>query len=132
MTKIPSSQDPLDSNNKKDNKKKIEGKIEDLYDYAKQNKRDTFAQVLLVLGLILMFFMPFYGGLLVGIVGGLYFSTAIVSAIQNRNQLIYEYGTTLSLVFVGLLVAFLIGAPGVFIGIAIVTAIKQFLLPEAK
>lgn len=124
MTMSPSSQDPKQSKNEEKNK--FEDKIENFVDYAKQNKWDTAAHLVLVLGLILMFFIPLFGSILVGLITGLYFSKEIVEAFKNRKQLIYEAGTVRSLVFVGTVVAFLIAAPGVFIGAALVSAIKEF------
>lgn len=122
MTTSPSEPNPP----KKNEKNKFEDKIESFYDYAKQNKWDTAAHAVMLFGLILMFFIPFSGALLVGLITGLYFSKEIAYAVKNRKQLIYEAGTVRSLVFLGTAVAFLIAAPGVFIGAAIVSAIKEF------
>lgn len=118
-----------DGNDLKQNSK---AKIEDLYDYAKHNKRDTAAYVVMILGLILMFFHPvsLFGGILVGLIVGLYFSNEFTSLIKNRKQFIYEKGTVRSLVLAGTALAFLIAAPGIFIGAAITTALKQLLSPQ--
>jgi ABC-type multidrug transport system fused ATPase/permease subunit len=124
MNGSPSSQEPQQP--KREEKNKFEGKIESFYDYAKQNKWDTTAYVVLLLGLILMFFIPFIGSLLVGLIAGLYFSKEIVYAAKNAKQLIYEAGNVRSLVFLGTALAFLIAAPGIFIGAAIVASIKEF------
>lgn len=124
MNTSPTSQEPQQP--KKEDKNKFEGKIEDICDFAKQNKWDTAAHVVLVLGLILMFFIPLFGELLVGFIAGLYFSREIMHVVENRKQCIYEAGTVKSLVFLGVLLAFLIAAPGIFIGAAIVAAIKEF------
>lgn len=124
MTTTPSSQEPQQP--KKEEKNKFEGKIENFCDYARHNQWDTAAHVVLLLGLILMFFIPFPGSLLVGLIAGLYFSKEIIYAAKNAKQLIYEAGTVRSLVFLGTALAFLIAAPGIFIGAAIVAAIKEF------
>lgn len=110
-------------------KKETNKKIEDLYDYARDNKRDTGAYIILILGLVFMFFWQtfFIGSLMVGCVAGLYFSNEFMMMIQDRNQLIYANGTVRSLVFVGTMVAFLIAAPGLFLGTAIMTGIKELL-----
>ncbi len=121
MASSPSAQDP-----KKNEKPRFGGKVEDFCDYAKQNKWDSAALIVLLIGLIAMLFVPLSGGIIVGLVVGLYFSNEIVTLIKNRKQIVYETGTSRSLVFLGTCLAFLIAAPGVFIGAAIVTAVKGF------
>jgi len=107
--------------------------IQGLYGYAKSNTRDTIAYVVLIIGVILLFFDPsfFWGGLLVGLVVGFYFASEILGLIKHFNDVIAEQGVVRSLVFGGLMVAFFISAPGIFIGAAVGVAIKKLISPEA-
>lgn len=105
--------------------------VEKLYSYAQSNTRDTIAYILMIIGIVLFIFHPFYGGLLVGLIAGLYFSQEIMSFTKHANQLIEEQGMVRSLMAGGVLIALFIAAPAVFIGAAIAVAIKQLLLPES-
>lgn len=105
-------------------------RIEDIYNFAKQNKLDTIAYILLIIGLILLFLSPLVGELLIGIVAGLYFTREIVSTIQGASQYIDTEGLVRTLILVGILVAFFISAPGIFIGAAIAAGIKKLFLHD--
>src|ERR1700728_3945224 len=85
------------------------------YDYAKSNNRDTIAYILLVIGLFLMFFEPWFGEILIGIIFGLYFSQEITDVIVNHVGIIDRLGIARSLVLTFVLLVFLISAPFVFI-----------------
>ncbi len=114
-----------------DNLKKNE-KIEDIYNYAKSNTADTVAYVAMILGILILFFEPFYGGTIIGVVTGLYFSKEIMRPARNVEGFVEELGMVRSLIFGGLLLAFFIKAPMIFIGAAIAVLVKQLLLPEKK
>lgn len=104
-------------------------KKEGLYTYAKSNTRDTIAYVLLIIGLILLFFAPFYGGILIGIVIGLYFANEIINVAKNINEFVDKQGVVRSLILGALTLAFFIAAPSIFIGAAI-TVLAKFLFTE--
>lgn len=106
-------------------------KQEGLYTYAKSNTRDTIAYILLVIGLILLFFAPFWGGLLIGVVIGLYFANEILSVLTNINDFIDRQGLVKSLILAALALAFFIAAPAIFIGAAL-TVLARFLLADKK
>lgn len=106
-------------------------KQEGLYTYAKSNTRDTIAYILLVIGLILLFFAPFYGGILIGLVIGLYFANEILAIVTNINEFIDRQGAVRSLILGALALAFLIAAPSIFIGAAI-TVLAKFLFADKK
>ncbi|MEC7839790.1 MAG: hypothetical protein VX777_07105 [Chlamydiota bacterium] len=112
-----------------DNLKKNE-KIEDLYNYAKSNTADTVAYVAMILGLLILFFEPFYGGTIIGIVTGLYFSKEIMKPVGNLENFIEEFGMVRSLILGGLLLAFFIKTPMIFISAAAVVAVKQLIAPD--
>lgn len=105
-------------------------KLESLVGYATANTRDTISYVLLIIGIILMFFHSFYGGVLIGLIAGFYFSSEIMAIIKHGNALVEEQGIVKSLIAGGLLLALFISAPAIFIGAALAVAIRQILFPE--
>lgn len=125
-----SSQTP--SNEPKGNKTHKGGSNDDLLHYFKTHIRETIAYILLVLGIILLFFKPVYGGLLVGIVAGVYFGDQIVNYIKAVKADIDKSATPADLakhlIILGIAIALLISAPGIFIGAAISIAIKMLFV----
>jgi hypothetical protein len=107
-------------------------KIDSLVSYATANTRDTVSYVVLIVGVILLFFSSFYGGILVGLVAGFYFSSEIMAIIKNINALVEDQGVVKSLIAGGLLVALFISAPWIVIGIALAVAVRQILFPDAR
>lgn len=127
--------------NPKDEKKKLgetleslrkNEKIEGIYNYASSNTRDTVAYILMIVGIVLLFTNTFYGGLLVGLIFGYYFSQELLKYSRSINDLIEEQGMVRSLIFGGLLLALFISAPAIFIGTGLAIVLKQILSPEAK
>ena len=102
-------------------------KVEQLYRYAKTNTADTIAYILMIVGIVLVYFRPPYGGVLVGIVAGLYFSTEIVQLITSLGEVVERNGMVRSLILGGLLLTFFIVNPWVFIGAALAAGIKHIL-----
>lgn len=113
-----------------ENLKKNE-KIEELYKYAKSNTGDTIAYVAMILGILILFFEPFYGGLLIGFIAGLYFSDEIARPLRSIEESIEELGMVRSLIFGGLLLGLFIEAPMIFIGLAIAVGLKQLIAPHS-
>lgn len=105
-------------------------KLENLVGYATANTRDTISYVLLIIGIILMFFHSFYGGALIGLIAGFYFSSEIMAIIKHGNDLVEEQGIVKSLIAGGLVLALFISAPAIFVGAALAVAIRQILFPE--
>lgn len=101
--------------------------LDNLYKYAQDNTRDTVAYVLLILGIILLFFKPIWGGALIGIVVGIYMYREIITLLQNINGFIEEQGMVRSLVLAGMVLGFFISAPMIFIGAAIGVGFKHLL-----
>lgn len=143
MTNISPSPDPTSP--KEPGKKSFKEKFEETFaklksneqlthlgSFATSNTRDSIAYVILIIGIILLFFHPFYGGLLIGIISGFYFSSEILAFIKTANQLIDEQGTVRSLIAGGVLLGFLISAPAIFLGIIIAIAVRQILFPEKR
>lgn len=111
---------------------KASEKMTNIGSFATSNTRDSIAYVILIIGIILLFFHAFYGGLLIGIISGFYFSSELIAFIKSANQLIDEQGIVRSLIAGGVLLAFLISAPAIFIGMIIAIAIRQILFPEKE
>lgn len=107
-------------------------KIDSLVSYATSNTRDTISYVVLIVGVILLFFSSFYGGILIGLVSGFYFSSEIMAVVKNINALVEDQGVVKSLIAGGLLIALFISAPWIVIGIALAVAVRQILFPETR
>lgn len=109
---------------------------EDLFTYFKNHTRETISYVLLILGLLLLFFEPVYGGLLVGVVAGIYFGQEIVSYIKNWKTMVNtqtRYSEVArNLILAGLALAFFISAPAIFLGAAIAIGIKELFIGQEK
>lgn len=103
---------------------------DDVFEYLKTNIRETIAYALLVLGILLIYFEPLYGGTLVGLVGGIYFGDEILAAIRGWQDFIEKEGISRSLVIGGVIFALFLSAPAIFIGAAIALVIKQFFNPD--
>jgi hypothetical protein len=109
-----------------------EGNVENVYNFAKTNTRDVIAYILLLTGLFLLFFNPSFGGTLIGVIFGLYFSQELYQSFKEYDHFIQLEGFVKSLVFGGLLLAFFISAPFIFIGAAVAVALRQLLVPFDK
>lgn len=97
---------------------------------AATSTRDIISYILLIFAIISLFFAPFYGGILVGLIFGFYFSSEILAFIKNLNSWIDEQGMVRSLVASGLLLSLFISAPAIFVGAAIALAIRQIFFSE--
>lgn len=101
-------------------------KKDDLFAYAKSNKEQTVAYVLLVVGLLfLLFFNNLLGGLIIGMVAGYYFASEIVYYIRNIGQVMGGQNQLHYVILTAVLLGLFIAAPGIFIGALIVASFKQ-------
>lgn len=137
MAEEPNDKDP----NKKENKTsfrdkfkesfdklKKNDKVEGMYNYASSNTKDMIAYALLLVGLLLLFAQPsWYGETLIGVIFGLYFGAEVLSLLQNYQDFIEDQGVVKSLVLGGVLLAFFIKAPFIFIGAAVALAIGKLI-----
>ena len=104
-------------------------KENDIFAFAKKNKEQTIAYILLALGLLfLLFFNNLLGGLLIGMVAGYYFSCEIIHYIRNIGQIIGGQDKLRYVILTALLLGLFIAAPGIFIGAFIVAAFKNVLM----
>lgn len=103
-----------------------------LIDYFKTHSRETVSYILLIAGILLIVPWPFYGGILVGIVAGIYFSNEIINYIKNWKGSLSSSGSysqaSRQIVLLGVAIAFLISAPAIFLGAAISIGIKQLFV----
>ncbi|MBS4167632.1 hypothetical protein [Parachlamydia sp. AcF125] len=126
----PTSQEPEKEPKELPNHEK--NKLDSVFGFAKKNTRDTAAYVLLLSGIIWSFFDSFYGGILVGLVAGAYYAEEISTFLKSIKQEIEEYGAASSLILAGTIFAFFVAAPGIFLGGAIVVALKGALTNSSK
>ena len=108
------------------NNKNVDG----LLDYARTNTKDTIAFVLLIIGLLWMLGQAFNGGILVGLVVGFYFSRELIGFVKDFNANIEKRGLAKTVILAGAALALFFLAPGIFIGAAIMVALKYLLKSE--
>lgn len=123
-------QEPNKSQKPNDPNDKEKDSFQNIMDYAKSNTRDVVAYVLMIIGIILLFFQPVYGGLIIGVVAGVYFSKEIIQIIKELDRVVDQQGLVRSLIFGGTLLAFFISAPAIFVGAAVVIGLRYFLMNE--
>lgn len=134
MSISPEKKDPIKDSRVEGEKADIpEKKIEEdhgLFDFAKTNTKDAIAYIILILGVILLFFERFSGELLIGVVFGLYYSAEIQSLFRNFNEFIEEQGVVRGIVLGVTAIALFISAPGIFIGAILAVIIKYLFSPD--
>lgn len=135
MSNSPPSNEPK---RKESFKEKFKSSLQDLQSnerfsnmvgYATSNTRDTISYIALIIGIVLLFFQPFYGAALVGFIVGLYFSSEILAFIKNLSLLVDDQGVVRSLIAGGFVLAIFILVPAIFIGLALAVAVRQILFP---
>lgn len=101
-------------------------KGDDIFAYAKSNKEQAIAYVLLALGLLfLLFFNNLLGGLIIGMVAGYCFAREIIYYLRNIGQVIGGQDQLRYVVLTAVILGLFIEAPGIFIGALIVAAFKN-------
>lgn len=100
----------------------------DLLNYFKVHLRETITYVLLVLGIVLLFFDQLYGGILVGLITGIYFGDEIVGYIKSWSSATDSKKVARNLILAGIALALFISAPAIFLGAAIAIAVKQLFV----
>lgn len=125
------NQNPKDT---KENPSTIPPAKGELLDYFKNHSRETISYILLIIGILLLFTEPVYGGLIVGIVAGIYFGDAVISFIKNWKAAIVSRNNysevARHLILGGLAIAFFISAPAIFLGAAVSIGIKQLFIGQ--
>lgn len=92
--------------------------------------KDIVGYILIVLGIVLLFFQHIYGELLIGLVAGVYFSKEMLAFVRDFPQMIDEQGVARSLIIGGIILALFISAPAIFLGAAIVVCLRWFVFNE--
>lgn len=116
---------PEDEQN--EDKSKFRNVADDVADYVGKNQVDSAAYVLLLVGFFVSFANPMIGGLIVGVVVGLYYARECLAVIAKLNDLIDDYGPVKSLVAVTALVFVGIHAFWFLLGFAGTVAVKALM-----
>lgn len=93
--------------------------LKGFFEAAKNNLGDTIAYLILLLGLTITFFHAFYGGFLVGLVMGLYFSKKVFVWFEQFRDFVAQEGVFRGFIVIAAIAAFMISAPGVCLGLFI-------------
>lgn len=99
--------------------------------FTRTNTLDTFAYIALFIGIILLFFVNFWGGLIIGAVGGFYFADTFIHWLRNFEVYLEKEGMVKVLILLGVALGFLIVAPTFFLGGAAAVGIKFLLFGES-
>ncbi|CUI15732.1 conserved putative membrane protein [Candidatus Protochlamydia naegleriophila] len=104
-------------------------KVDEIYDYARNNKEQTITYILLGIGLLLMLFVyeSILGELLIGLVAGYHFAPEILFYLRNIGQVFTGQDQLRYIVLTAVLLGLFIAAPGIFIGSAIAASFKQVI-----
>lgn len=130
MMTIPPTDDDSKSNQDLNEKPALEKKPHGLNDYFRSHTRETIAYVLMILGIIWLFFDPLWGGVLVGLIAGSYFGDEIVNYLREW-KIGSEYKMiTRNFIIGGVAIAFLVSSPSIFLGIAVAVGIKQLFIGQ--
>ncbi len=134
MTNAPDNKDPLKVDKpegpEEPHEKKEGREFGGLFNFARTNTKDAIAYIILIIGIILLFFERFSGELLIGVIFGLYFSTEIQGLFRNFNEFIEELGAVRGVVLGVTILALFISAPGVFIGAVLAVIIKYLFTAD--
>lgn len=121
----PGSDRDSSANSQKHSAQKVP---EGLNDYVKAHTRETIAYILMILGIILLFFDPISGGVLVGLIAGSYFGEEIVDYLKAWKIGADYEAITRNFIIGGLAIAFLVSSPAIFVGLAVAVGIKQLFI----
>jgi hypothetical protein len=101
-----------------------------LVDVFKTNIGDTVAYVLLTISLILCFFFPFFGGIPVGFIMGIYFSPHAFRLFAQFKDFLITDGIFRGFIIVASVVALAISAPGLVLGLIFGTFSRPLFGPS--
>lgn len=104
------------------------GSNESFFHFLMNNKLDTLAYILLFCGLLLALFQYMIGGLLVGIILGLYFSQELGVRATQFKEYIVEEGVFRGFVLIAGVLALFIASPQLCVG-TLVGAYTRHYLP---
>ncbi len=107
----------------KDPKKEIKGLIQ----FVQENRWESISYVIMFGGLILSIFDPFLGGILVGLILGIYFSQEIIERSISFKEMIIRDGVFRGFIVIAAVLALLIEAPGLLLGTIIGALLRPYL-----
>lgn len=113
-----------DQKSKKGSKEQKSAKIYQLNEYTMKNKEDLITYILLAIGIIVLFFNPLIGGLILGIIVGYYFSAKIIDIISHGKKL-YNSPKIETVVLAVALLGLLIVIPSFILGTLVIAAAKE-------
>ncbi len=116
-----------DQDNKQPDRKGPENQKQDFVAFVKDNMGESIAYVVMFAGLIFSIFNPFLGGVLVGVILGIYFSQDILAKMRSFKELVVGEGIFRGFIVIAALLALLIEAPGLLIGTLIGAWIRPYL-----
>lgn len=90
--------------------------VEKVYHYARNMQSDTVTYIALVIGLILIPWQPLWGGAILGVVFGIYFSSELLPRVKSFRTYLQNEGQAKSIVLGAATLALLFLAPGVVLG----------------
>lgn len=99
--------------------------LENFTEYAKTHTREMSAYVLLLLGIFFLFFYPVLGQALVGIVAAIFFGKELLDLFFHYDRYMSQWGVEKSIVIIGVLIAFFIEAPIIFIAVGFTLGLKH-------
>jgi SNF family Na+-dependent transporter len=102
---------------------------QNIIQFIKEHKWESFAYFILFCGLILSVFDKMVGGAIVGLIIGIYFSDFFKEKAQDFKKFIHDEGVFRGFIIIAAVIALLIIAFGLCIGTIIGTVIKPYL-PE--
>ena len=100
-------------------------KMTNYWEYVKSNKEEVLVYLLLIIGILSLFFNPYFGELILGILTGLYFYSELVYLIQNARDMYRDKGRIRYIILMGLTLSLLIFLPVYVITTIVVAAIRQ-------
>jgi hypothetical protein len=103
-----------------------------LLEYFKTHAREIVAYIILILGIMLLFVNFFWGGVLVGIIAGIYFGDDAINFITHWKAGMDPSHAARQVIGAGVALAFFICAPAIFLGAAIAIGIKQLFLGQSS
>lgn len=110
----------------KEEKPKRSTPMSGMIEMFRNNLTDTVAYVLLALSLLYCFFNPFIGGIPVGFIMGLYFSSHIFRLATQFREFLITDGIFRGFIIIAAIAALIITAPGLSIGLFLGTFARPF------
>jgi hypothetical protein len=99
-------------------------KVESFFSFTRSNVGATISYVVLFIGILWTIFWPFSGGIIVGVVAGIYFGDVILAWMLAAREHVENEALIHNLILGGVILGLFVAAPGIVIGAAIVILVK--------